>query len=724
MPRSAKTPKSDALSESSPEKGGKPVKAAGAAAPAKAKKTAKSGPGQKAAAVTSAAVKKKKTVLAKAAKSADHETARRKAPAAAVKEKAVMQNTENSRVEGPQDTHLYFFHEGNDCRAYEFLGARPAVQDGQTGWVFRVWAPEAQAVSVVGDFNEWDRETHPMSKISVGVWERFVPALEEFTSYKYAVQSKQGRWQDKADPYAYHAETRPFTASKTYDLTGYAWGDEAWIRSRSAVYDRPMNVYELHLGSWQRGGDNEMLSYRELAERIPSYVADMGYTHIELMPVMEHPFDGSWGYQVTGYFAPTSRYGTPKDFMYFVDRCHQAGLGVLLDWVPAHFPKDGFGLASFDGSCCYEYSDPNRREHTDWGTLIFDYGRNEVRSFLMSSAMFWLDFYHADGLRVDAVASMLYLDYGKKNRFVPNIHGGRENLEAVSFFRKLNEQIFAAFPQALMIAEESTSWPMVTKPAYLGGLGFNFKWSMGWMNDTLHYMALDPVFRQHNHNDLTFSMMYAYSENYILPLSHDEVVHGKCSLIQKMPGYYADKFAGVRAYLGYMMAHPGKKLTFMGMEFGQFIEWNEAQSLDWHLLDYEMHQKLHAYTRTLNHFYRDRSPLWENDGDWAGFSWIVSGDYQGNTLAFARYDRSGREMICVFNFSPMARNGYRVGVDAPGCYREILSSNRAEFGGWGNVNDYPMYTQEILCDGRPHSFMMDLPPLSAVFIEREGQATP
>lgn len=642
--------------------------------------------------------------------------AARKAPSGA-KEKPVEEKIVKREFRDPTETHLYFFHEGSDCRAYEFLGARPAKQGKTAGWMFRVWAPEAQEVSVVGDFNEWDREVHPMTKVSVGVWERFIPALEEYAIYKYAVHTKQGRWVDKADPYAYHAETRPRTASKLYDVTGYEWGDEAWIGARADAYERPMNIYELHLGSWQRGGDGEMLTYRELAERIPAYAADMGYTHIELMPVMEHPFDGSWGYQVTGYFAPTSRYGTPKDFMYFVDKCHQAGLGVLLDWVPAHFPKDGFGLASFDGSCCYEYSDADRREHADWGTLIFDYGRNEVRSFLMSSALFWLDFYHADGLRVDAVASMLYLDYGRKNRFVPNIHGGRENLEAVSFFRKLNEQVFAAFPHVLMIAEESTSWPMVTKPVYLGGLGFNFKWSMGWMNDTLHYMALDPVFRQHSHNDLTFSMMYAYSENYILPLSHDEVVHGKRSLIEKMPGYYVDKFAGVRAYLGYMMAHPGKKLTFMGMEFGQFIEWDEAKSLDWHLLDYDMHRKLHAYTRALNHFYRGQTPLWENDGDWAGFSWIVSGDYQGNTLAFARYDRSGKEIICVFNFSPVPRDGYRVGVNQPGGYREIFNSNRVDFGGWGKINDYPMYTQEVICDGRPHSFLLDIPPLSAVFLE-------
>ncbi|MDR1735369.1 MAG: 1,4-alpha-glucan branching protein GlgB [Oscillospiraceae bacterium] len=613
---------------------------------------------------------------------------------------------------------LYFFHEGSDCRAYQILGAHPEKRGGKDGWMFRVWAPEAQSVGVIGDFNAWDESAHRMKKISVGVWELFIPGLGEFESYKYAVRTPYGTVNEKADPYAFHAETRPKTASKTFDISGYEWGDGEYMAGRADVYSKPVNIYELHLGSWKRGEGNRELSYLETAESLVGYVSDMGYTHIELMPVMEHPLDASWGYQVTGHFAPTSRFGTPKEFMRFVDLCHQAGIGVILDWVPAHFPKDGFGLISFDGSCCYEYSDPSRREQKDWGTLMFDYGRNEVRSFLMSSAMFWLDMYHADGLRVDAVASMLYLDYARQGSYVPNIYGGRENLEAVSFFRKLNEQIYAAFPHTLMIAEESTAWPMVTKPAYLGGLGFNFKWSMGWMNDTLHYMKLDPIYRQHSHTDLTFSMMYAFSENYILPISHDEVVHGKCSLIEKMPGYYPDKFAGVRAYLSYMIAHPGKKLTFMGTEFGQFIEWNEAQSLDWHLKEYEMHAKLSNYVRTLNRFYLAHPELWENDQDWGGFSWIVSGDYQGNTLAFSRYDRHGKEIVCVFNFSPVARNGYRVGASEPGTYRELLNSNAGEFGGWGHVNNYDMHTTPGICDGREQSFMMDLPPYSAVFLQR------
>ncbi|MDR2670906.1 MAG: 1,4-alpha-glucan branching protein GlgB, partial [Oscillospiraceae bacterium] len=446
----------------------------------------------------------------------------------------------------------------------------------------------------------------------------------------------------------------------------------------------------------------------------------MGYTHIELMPVMEHPLDASWGYQVTGYFAPTSRFGTPHDFMRFVDRCHQAGVGVLLDWVPAHFPKDAHGLVEFDGTYCYEYGDPCKMEHTEWGTRVFDYGRNEARSFLMSSALFWFDKYHVDGLRVDAVASMLYLDYARKEgTWRPNIHGGRENLEAISFLRQLNEQVFAAFPHALMIAEESTAWPMVTAPTYTGGLGFNFKWNMGWMNDALEYAKRDPVFRQYIHNNLTFSLMYAFSENYILPISHDEVVHGKCSLLQKMPGYYDDKFAGVRAFLAYMMTHPGKKLHFMGNEFGQFIEWNFAHSLDWHLLEYDAHKKLHAYVKALNHFYLACPALWERDCTQTGFDWLNHGDYQGNTLAYRRLDASGGELVAVFNFSPMLKEGYRLGVPTPGRYREVLNSDDADFGGWGHKNPCDLHTENAEWLGRPHALTFTLPPFSAVFLRKE-----
>ncbi|MDR0248087.1 MAG: 1,4-alpha-glucan branching protein GlgB [Oscillospiraceae bacterium] len=622
--------------------------------------------------------------------------------------------------EGAIDKHLYFFHEGSDCRAYEFMGARKAAGEGGKGWVFRVWAPEASAVSVLGDFNAWNPQVHKMSKISVGVWELFIPNLKEYDAYKYGVFTKDGRMLEKTDPYGYHCETRPKTASKLYDLDGYKWDDGDWVAARSRPYDKPMNIYEVHLGSWRRGDGGALLTYTELAERLSVYVKEMGFTHIELMPVTEYPSDSSWGYQVTGYFAPTSRHGTPKDFMRFVDIMHQSGVGVLLDWVPAHFIKDGHGLIEFDGSFCYEYNEPTRREHTGWGTRVFDYGRNEVRSFLLSGAIYWLDKYHIDGLRVDAVASMLYLDYARGGDYVPNIYGGRENLEAVDFLRKLSEQVFAAFPHTLLMAEESTAWPMVTKPTYMGGLGFNFKWNMGWMNDTLHYMKLDPVYRQYNHSDLTFSMMYAFSENYILPLSHDEVVHGKCSIIEKMPGYYPDKFAGVRAYLSFQMAHPGKQLLFMGGEFGQFIEWTEANSLDWHLLGYELHAKLHEYVKTLNMLYLSRPEFWEDDCSWQGFRWLNHGDYQGNTLSFCRVAKSGSEVVCVFNFSPLHRSGYRLGVPRAGTYREILNSNAAKFGGWGYCNNHDMYADPVPCNAQQQSIMLDLPPFSAVFLEVRG----
>ena len=617
------------------------------------------------------------------------------------------------------DLHLYLFHEGNDSRAYNMLGAHMVNEGRKKGVMFRVWAPDAQGVSVIGDFNEWNRDKHPMKKISVGIWELYVPKLERFASYKYAVKTKQGHWQEKSDPYAFHAETRPLTASKVYDISGYEWHDADWVAAKSEPYGKPINIYEVHLGSWRRGDGDSLLTYGELADTLISYVKEMGYTHIELLPVTEHPLDKSWGYQVTGYFAPTSRFGTPHEFMAFVDKCHQAGIGIILDWVPAHFPKDGHGLIEFDGTCCYEYSDPTRREHSEWGTRVFDYGRNETRSFLMSSALFWLEHYHIDGLRVDAVASMLYLDYGKKHgQWRPNIHGGRENLEAIDFLRKLNESVFAQFPHTLMMAEESTSWPMVTKPPYMGGLGFNFKWNMGWMNDTLEYAKTDPLFRQFKHNNLTFSMMYAFSENYILPVSHDEVVHLKGSLIHKMPGYYDDKFAGVRTYLSYMMAHPGKKLLFMGSEFGQFSEWNEAHSLDWHLLEYERHTQLQNYIKTLNHLYLEHSELWENDMNWEGFEWLCHDDYQGNTLGVCRKNLTGGELIAIFNFSPMNRLGYRIGVPTSGVYREILNSDASEYGGWGNTNPFDMGSEDFPWHGKDQSLQLTVPPFGAVFLKR------
>jgi 1,4-alpha-glucan branching enzyme len=615
------------------------------------------------------------------------------------------------------DNHLYLFHEGNDCCAYDFMGAHFETRDGAKGVAFRVWAPDAHAVSVIGEFNNWAHGATPLQKISVGVWEVFIPKIKEFDSYKFAVAGKDGTTREKSDPYAFHAELRPKTASKVYDLSGYKWGDAAWVKNRKKPYNRPLNIYELHLGSWRRTDDGEFLSYTETAEKLIPYVKDMGYTHIQLMPVMEHPLDASWGYQVTGYFAASSRFGTPKDLMKLIDLCHQAEIGVILDWVPAHFPKDGHGLIDFDGSFCYEYADPERREHPDWGTRVFDYGRNETRSFLMSSAMFWLKHFHADGLRVDAVASMLYLDYGKRGSGSRNIYGGNENLEALDFIRKTNEQIFAAYPYALMIAEESTAWPMVTKPAYMGGLGFNFKWNMGWMNDTLDYMKCDPIFRQYNHNKMTFSMMYAFAENYILPLSHDEVVHGKCSIIEKMPGYYVDKFAGVRVYLSYLLAHPGKKMTFMGIEFAQFIEWKCDQSLDWHLLDYDMHQKFQLYVKTLNHFYRDNRCLWEQDDSWDGFTWITPGDYQGNTLSFIRSDSEGKSILCLFNFSPVNHEGYRIPLPGPGEYFEKLNSNEDCYGGFGHVNG-AVVAENIPCGDKQWSAQLTLPPYGAVFLKK------
>ncbi len=611
---------------------------------------------------------------------------------------------------------LYLFHEGTNAKAYEYLGAHKSGRDSVT---FRVWAPNAAAVYVAGDFNGWQSDKSPMQKISKGVWECEIKGVKQFDAYKYLIRAKDGREFYKADPYAFHAETRPGTASKYYGDLNFKWSDGSWLKKRKEknIYSSPVNIYEVHIGSWQLYEDGNPLTYRDLADRLVPYAAEMGYTHIEMLPVMEHPFDGSWGYQVTGYFAPTSRYGTPEDFAYLIDKAHRAGIGIILDWVPAHFPKDAFGLYEFDGTPCYEYTDPKKREHYQWGTRIFDYAKTEVQSFLCSSAMFWVEKYHIDGLRVDAVASMLYLDYGREEgQWIPNSKGGRENLEAVAFLQKLNESIFREHGDVMMMAEESTSWPMVSKPTYLGGLGFNFKWNMGWMNDCLKYVSLDGLFRKFNHNCLTFSFFYAFSENFVLPISHDEVVHGKCSLINKMPGTYEEKFAGVRSFLGYMMSHPGKKLLFMGCEFGQFIEWNYKQELDWLLLDYEAHRQLKQYTADLNKFYLKNSALWEDDYSWNGFQWIVSDDSDNSVVAYIRKDNSGKGLISLCNFTNVTRKGYKIGVPKAGTYRVAFSSAEAKYGGRGESTALPVRAKKKPMHGFDYSIELDLEGLSTLYI--------
>lgn len=613
------------------------------------------------------------------------------------------------------DLPMYLFHEGTNSKAYELMGCHFKGKKA----VFRVWAPNAVSVSVVGAFNEWDETKNSMSRVTQGgVWETQISSIREFDIYKYCITTKNNQKLMKADPYCYHMETRPASASKVYSLEGYRWGDAGWqaYKNKTSPYDVPINIYELHAGSWKTYPDGSPFNYQKLAEELIPYAKKMGYTHVELMPISEYPFDGSWGYQVTGYYAVTSRYGTPKDFMAFVDACHQAGLGVILDIVPAHFPKDEHGLYEFDGSYCYEYADPLKREHTAWGTRVFDFGRNEVQSFLVSNALFWLDKFHVDGLRVDAVASMLYLDYDRKEgQWRPNRYGGRENLEAMAFLRKMNQAIFQEFPGSMVIAEESTAWPMVTHPVYLGGLGFNFKWNMGWMNDILRYVAIDPFFKQYDHQSLTFPIFYAFSENFVLPISHDEVVHGKHSLIDKMPGKYEEKFAGLRNFLGYMMAHPGKKLLFMGSEFGQFSEWDFQKALDWQLLDYEKHAQMLQYTQDLNQFYLSQPALWEQDFAAEGFGWIVSDDDQQNIIVFRRIAKDGSYVIVICNFAPVKREEYRFGVPQTGTYRQAFNSDAPQYGGGGAGGPQEAQAEGIPSHGFEQSICVEIPPLSTVY---------
>jgi len=632
------------------------------------------------------------------------------------------------------DFDLYLFGQGKNYRIYEKMGAHPRVINGVSGVNFAVWAPSARAISIIGDFNNWDRSAALMQlrHSELGVWECFVPHVHVGALYKYAIYSRYNNYSvDKTDPYGFAAELRPQTASIVTNIHHYTWQDSTWMlqREKRQAVSAPVSIYEVHLGSWrhvperhQEGATEEdsYMTYRELAPALTEYVKDMGFTHIELMPITEYPFDGSWGYQVTGYYAPTSRFGTPEDFQYFVDYMHQQGIGILLDWVPAHFPKDGNALSYFDGTHLYEYADSRKGEHKEWGTYVFDYGRSEVKNFLIGSALFWLHEYHLDGLRVDAVASMLYLDY-MRDQWVANSYGGRENLEAVDFLRQLNEAVYAEEQGAITVAEESTSWPLVSRPTYVGGLGFSYKWNMGWMHDMLEYMHLDPIYRRYHHNNITFSLMYAYSENFVLPLSHDEVVHIKGSMINKMPGDLWQKFANLRSFYGYMWGHPGKKLLFMGGEFGQWHEWNFAESLDWHLLKPPSdphHVQLRDFVRELNSMYHQEPALSVLDTDERGFSWIDPHDSDNSVISFMR--RSGREeetLIFVCNFTPIPRHGYRVGVPYAGEYYEVINSDDARYGGSGLVNDSSMQSGPIYWQSCPHSLLLTLPPLATIVLK-------
>lgn len=624
----------------------------------------------------------------------------------------------HSKISSEISSLLYLFHQGKYYDAQDFFGVHAAGNGEEGEYYFRVWAPRAISVSVVGDFNQWNREINPMTKIADGIWEASVAGLKNFDNYKYSIQTAKGDIKIKADPYAPHFETRPGTASKIFQ-SSYRWNDSQWFedKKKKIIYKSPMNIYEVHMNSWRKYPDGSFYSYVKFAEEMIPYMKELSYTHIELMPLAEYPFDGSWGYQVTGYFAPTSRFGTPDDFRKMVDMFHQAGIGVILDWVPAHFPKDAPGLYEFDGSYCYEYENSRKREHYGWGTRVFDYGKGEVRSFLISNACCWIEKFHIDGLRVDAVASMLYLDYDRRaGEWAPNIHGGNENLEAVEFFKRLNETVFLRNPDVLMIAEESTAWPYVTKPTDMGGLGFNFKWNMGWMNDMLFYMSLDPIYRSFNHDKLTFSFFYCFSENYVLPISHDEIVHGKCSMIEKMSGSDEQKFSSYRAFLCYMMAHPGKKLLFMGQEFAQRKEWDYQSQLDWNLLDYDEHRRMKYFCEKLNKFYIENKPLWENDDSWEGFTWISNDDYQQSIIAFRRIDDSKNEIITVCNFVPVGRENYRIGVPYRGKYKLVFNSDSVEFGGTGSAYECAV-SENVPMHGYDYSIVLKIAPLSVMYFK-------
>ncbi|MFN8388979.1 MAG: 1,4-alpha-glucan branching protein GlgB [Bdellovibrionota bacterium] len=621
------------------------------------------------------------------------------------------------------DYEMHLFSEGTFYRSFERLGAHVVERNGVRGTQFCVWAPNARRVSVAGDFNNWDESSHPLESVGeTGCWSGFIPGVGSGMNYKYAIYSNvQNYCALKLDPYAFHAETPPKSASVVWDIGGYDWNDSSWMERRKKLQDqsRPMSIYEVHLGSWRRKPEegNRPLSYREVAEELVRYVVDMGFTHVEFLPLTEHPFTGSWGYQSVGYFAPTSRFGTPQDLMYLIDRLHQHDIGVIMDWVPGHFPVDGHALAFFDGTHLYEHEDRRQGFHPDWGTYIFNFGRREVTNFLISSAVFWLEKYHIDGLRVDAVASMLYLDYSRKEgEWIPNAYGGRENLEAIAFLKRLNEVVYERFPDTITVAEESTSWPMVSRPTYLGGLGFGFKWNMGWMHDILSYFSKDPIHRQFHHNNLSFGLLYAYHENFILPFSHDEVVHGKGSMIAKMAGDEWQKFANLRALYGLMFAYPGKKLLFMGCEFGQWSEWNADSSLDWHLLNHGMHSGLLQWVRDLNAIIRREPALHEVDFEYSGFKWIDCNDSAQSTLSFQRLSRSGdRTILGVFNFTPVPRFGYRLGVPNAGFWKEELNSDASIYGGSSLGNAGGVSSDPVSAHGHGDSICVTLPPLSAVY---------